>query len=389
MSKRGENIFKRKDGRWEARYEKARNAQGRIIYGFCYGRTYKEAKDKVRKAKMDILLGNVCECQSKEQFCRFLDEWLVKKRNTIKTSSYAKYETIVEKHIKPLLGDRMISTLDQSIDQTISEHCSQLGLSAKMQKDIVSILRAVLVYVKDTEPAFRANIQIGFSHVRGEEPRVLSVNEFKRLMEYLLTDMDCCKFGIALAAMTGMRIGEICALKWYNVSLTERLIKIDSTMQRVKDYSESGNKTQIMIGPPKSCKSVRTIPITDFCFELCSKMMVANNNAYVLTGTEAFIEPRLLQYRMKTLTTELGLDDVHFHTLRHTFATMLNSAGVDIARISAELGHSNISTTLNKYTHVFGGATASSRGIADAMDAKYSKTAPILPLSENKKTAEA
>lgn len=351
MSKRGENIFKRKDGRWEARYEKARNAQGRIIYGFCYGRTYKEAKDKVRKAKMDILLGNVCECQSKELFCRFLDDWLVKKRNTIKTSSYAKYETIVEKHIKPLLGDRMISTLDQSIDQTISEHCSQLGLSAKMQKDIVSVLRAVLVYVKDTEPASCANIQIGFTHVRGEEPRVLSVSEFKLLMEHLLNDMDCCKFGIALAAMTGMRIGEICALKWHNISIADRFIKIDSTMQRVKDYSESGNKTQIMIGPPKSSKSVRTIPITDFCFELCSKMMVANSNAYVLTGTEAFIEPRLLQYRMKTLTTELGLDDVHFHTLRHTFATRCVEAGFDVKSLSELLGHASVTITMERYVH--------------------------------------
>jgi len=84
-----------------------------------------------------------------------------------------------------------------------------------------------------------------------------------------------------------------------------------------------------------------------------------------------------------------GIQHVSVHGLRHTFATMLNSSGIDIARISAELGHSNISTTLNKYTHVFGGATASSRGIADEMEIKFSKTAPNLPLEAKEKTAEA
>lgn len=143
--------------------------------------------------------------------------------------------------------------------------------------------------------------------------RVLSREEQTRFVSYLLDDMDTCKFGVLLTLFTGVRIGELCALQWGNISLKEQTIRIDATLQRLRDTSAAGStRTRIVIGTPKSDTSIRTIPITDYTAELCGKMNPHSSAAYVLTGTENYMEPRALQYRMEKYTRECGLEGVHF-----------------------------------------------------------------------------
>ena len=132
--------------------------------------------------------------------------------------------------------------------------------------------------------------------------------------------MDTCKFGVLLALFTGVRIGELCALQWGKISLKEQTIRIDATLQRLRDTSAVGSaRTRIVISTPKSDTSVRTIPVTDYTAELCGKMAPHSSAAYVLTGTDSFMEPRALQYRMEKYTRKCGLEGVHFHTLRHPY----------------------------------------------------------------------
>ena len=182
--------------------------------------------------------------------------------------------------------------------------------------------------------------------------RVLSREEQTRFVSYLLEDMDPCKFGVLLTLFTGVRIGELCALRWGNLSVKEQTIRIDATLQRLRDTKAAGAcRTRIVIGTPKSDTSVRTIPITDYTAALCAQMDPHSPSAYVLTGTEAYLEPRALQYRMEKYTRDCGLEGVHFHTLRHTFATRAVEVGFEIKSLSEILGHATTTITLERYVH--------------------------------------
>ena len=110
-------------------------------------------------------------------------------------------------------------------------------------------------------------------------------------------------------------------------------------------------RTRLVTGTPKSDTSVRTIPLTDYAAELCGRMRPKSSTAYVLTGTEICMEPRTLQYRMEKYTRECGLEGVHFHTLRHTFATRAVEVGFEIKSLSEVLGHSSTTITLDRYVH--------------------------------------
>ena len=148
MSK-GENIFKRKDGRWEARYVKGRDLSGKIKYGFCYGKTYREAKEKVTKLKASVVNGKVMtEGDIKQNFAFYCDEWLRNSRSRIKESTYIKYDTILECHIKPKFGacnPSMITT--GALELFSNELLNKEAFAPKTVKDILVVLRSVLRYI--------------------------------------------------------------------------------------------------------------------------------------------------------------------------------------------------------------------------------------------------
>ena len=185
-----------------------------------------------------------------------------------------------------------------------------------------------------------------------KEMRVLSKEEQTRFIEFLLKDTDECKFGTLFALLTGIRIGEICALKWENISLKDGTVSITSTVQRLKSFDgSSDNKTKIVISDPKSNTSARIIPLTDFVLGLCQKFK-ADNSAYILSGrADKIIEPRTLQYKMDSYTKACGFEGVHFHTLRHTFATRCVEVGFEIKSLSEILGHASPRITLERYVH--------------------------------------
>ena len=109
MSKKGENIFKRKDGRWEARYVKGYTISGKIIYGFCYGRTYKEAKTKVFEKRMELYAqGDHLSGGDRPFFASFGAEWLKYQREKVRDSTYIKYENILNKQILPFFGEKAL-----------------------------------------------------------------------------------------------------------------------------------------------------------------------------------------------------------------------------------------------------------------------------------------
>lgn len=351
---KGENIFKRKDGRWEARYAKGYDSSGKIKYGFCYGKTYKEAKEKVTKCKAALVCGvTIPKSVSRKQFCFYCDEWIQLSKNRLKDSTYVKYSMILEQHIKPKLGKcHPLSITNEIIDEFTRELLGEKGLAPKTVKDILVLLRSILKHTEKQFSGIFPVIEINYPRDVKKEMRVLSIEEQTTFIQYLLADMNECKFGILLALYTGIRIGELCALQWENISVKDGTIKITSTMQRIKNTDTNNDvKTKIVIDSPKTDKSIRIIPITDYVVELCKRMDPKKPKAFVLTGSFQYMEPRTLQYRLKKYTGECTLEGLHFHTLRHTFATRCVEVGFDIKSLSEILGHSTTTITLERYVH--------------------------------------
>ncbi len=351
---KGENIFKRKDGRWEARYIKGREVSGKIKYGYCYGKTYKEAKEKVEKVKAEIANGKyISRANARQHFCVFCEEWLESNKYRIKESTYVKYLHVLEQHIKPRLGMYYPLDMDEFLLKKFSNDLLEAeGLSPKTVKDILVILRSILKFTQKSLGIALPPWEIQYPKECKKEMRVLSREEQTRFIRYLLDDMDPCKFGILLTLFTGMRIGEVCALKWENISPEEGTLCIAVTMQRLRAVNaDTQTKTHIVIDTPKSNHSRRVIPMTADITKLCLQKKPDNKEAYVLTGTTSYMEPRTLQYRLERYAKDCGLEGVHFHSLRHTFATRCVEAGFEVKSLSEILGHSTTTITLDRYVH--------------------------------------
>lgn len=288
----GENIFKRKDGRWEARYHKGRDASGKLLYGFCYGKTYSEAKARMEEAKKSAPSWMPsAKANLRLPFYSFCDEWLRINHPRLHTSTYVKYQSVLEKYIKPQLGGFYPDELTSRIISDFSQKLLyEKRLSPKTVKDILLILHSVLEYTQKNYSGRMNAIEIIYPKNEQGKIRVLSIQEQKILTEYLLTNMDLCKFGVVLSLWTGLRIGEICALRCSNISLRDKSIQIESTIQRLKNLSpDAKTKTSVMLGPPKSPASVRTIPLTNQTLDLCQKMLPDREDAFILSGTLHYI----------------------------------------------------------------------------------------------------
>ena len=151
---------------------------------------------------------------------------------------------------------------------------------------------------------------------------------------------------MALSLFTGLRIGELCALKWADIDLMNRTNSVSKTIQRIKSH----NCTQLVITEPKSISSVREIPIPDCILPLLKKFC-SNADFYILSGTAKAVEPRTMQYRFQSLLKKAKLPSIHFHALRHMFATNCVELGFDVKSLSEILGHSGVEITLNRYVH--------------------------------------
>lgn len=351
--KRGENIYRRKDGRWEARYIKGYDLSGKIVYGFCYGKSYSEAKGKAEMCR-DALRNNVPPPGSNDRrrFAFFCEDWLAARRTRVKESTYAKYCTVARKHILPKLGECCPLGFSTALVDRFAYELLREGLSAATVRDTLVVLRSVLKHAALRFPGTFPNVEINYPKEPKKEARVLTAEEQRRFMRRLREEPDTVKLGVLLALTTGLRIGELCALRWENVSLRDRTIRVNATMQRLPDLTgEGGSRTKIVLGEPKSESSRRTIPIPDSMIGLCREFDPRCPAAYVLTGTPDYMEPRKLQRRLKKLTAGCGLKNVHFHTLRHSFATRCMEVGFEIKSLSEILGHANTSITLDCYVH--------------------------------------
>lgn len=361
MARKGENIYKRKDGRYEGRYIISYDENGKAKYGYLYDKTYSGVKKKLIRAKSNfsMLDSNVKICINDAKYEYWLSEWLSKKKLAVKESTYIRYRNIIDNHINPPLGKYSISKISTSlIEKFVKEKLENGkldksgGISPKMMSDIIVIIKETFKYANNNGVSTICNFSAISIKKSSHEMRVLSNSEEKRLLSVLSSDTDCYKLGVFICLFTGIRIGELCALQWKNISFNDGTLKVEQTMQRLQYEDKlSTQKTRIVITEPKSFSAIRTIPLPSFLLEIMIPF-AATPNAFVLSGEcKEYVEPRTMQNRFKTYLSEGDILDANFHSLRHTFATRCVEIGFDVKTLSEILGHSSVKITLDKYVH--------------------------------------
>lgn len=346
MPKAGDYVYRRKNGSWEARYVKEISPDGKKKYGSVYASTCKEAKEK-RQAKQEYYLLNPppLVCASKLTIGQLAEEWLFINQMRLKPSTYQKYQGFYQNHILPLIGTQRAAYITTAQIQAFAMNRSASGLKASTVNSILTFLHTLF---KHAQRQYKLAIpEIVYLSYERTEMRVLSIAEQKIIVAYLTKDMDIFKVAVLLALYTGLRIGELCALHWSDIR--DGCIYVQKTMQRLKYKDKKG--TYLYIGPPKTKKSIRVIPLPSFMVSYIESFR-KDDEEYFL-GTEALhvVEPRVMQFRFKRFIQEAGIDKATFHTLRHTFATRCVECGVDVKTLSELLGHANVQITLNRYVH--------------------------------------
>ena len=181
--------------------------------------------------------------------------------------------------------------------------------------------------------------------------RVLSRYEQTALCQYIYGNLNPYNIGILLSLFTGIRIGELCALRWEDISLQEQTIRIHQTLQRVQDKSNGPHKTKIVITTPKSASSIRTIPLPDDLVKILKNYKAVDSGYFLTNRLDRFVEPRIMQYRFKAVLKNSSVESANFHSLRHTFATRCIELGFDVKSLSEILGHASVNITMNRYVH--------------------------------------
>ncbi len=351
MAKRGENIYKRKDGRWEGRILKK---DGK--YQYFYAQTYKETKEKMRLFLEGKKYHEMKQAIRGQDAAGLFQNWINGEvMFRVKPSTYESYYYCINKHIIPFFNlernKRMTEATILRFMQELKEN-QELALSSK--KKICMILKIALKDIlKEKSNCLALIALIKLPVVQVKEVPIFSIKEQRIIERAVLKFGDSRAIGILFCFYTGLRLGELCALKWSDIDIDSATMSITKTVARVKDFSVTNGKSKLMVGSPKSSKSVRRIPLPEFLLDMLKEIRksVMYKDFYIFSGNDEPIDPRTYQNFYRKILEKSDLPVRKFHAIRHTFATRALELGIDVKTLSEILGHSNVSITLNIYAH--------------------------------------
>lgn len=291
------------------------------------------------------------EMESKRTFKEISELWQNEKKKYVKKSTFAAYSLILCNHLVPAFGD--LTEIDESRVQDFVFRKLDDGKSTKTVKDMLVVLKMVMKFAAKYEymPFRQIDVRYPTERERNDIP-VLCRADQRRIMNYLSENFSFRNLGVYICLSAGLRIGEVCALKWKDFDVTRGVISIDKTLQRVYFVDEGKRHTELVIDTPKSANSMREVPMTKELSKIIKQLVrVVNPSFYVLTNCDKPTEPRTYRNYYKKLMVKIGIPPLKFHGLRHSFATRCIEGKCDYKTVSVLLGHSNISTTLNLYVH--------------------------------------
>lgn len=277
--------------------------------------------------------------------------WKEYKRPYVKQSTMAAYVLILENHVLPYFGDG--DSLHEQAVQTFVLQKLENGLSVKTVKDILIVIKMVMKFGVKNEWMNYYEWDIKYPTTStNKELEVLSVANHRKILNYIQSHFTFTGLGIYISLSTGLRIGEICALKWSDINVTDGTITVSRTIERIYIIEGENKHTELVINTPKTKNSCRKIPMSKELLSMIKPLKkVVNDDFYVLTNDERPTEPRTYRNYYNGLMAKLDIPKLKYHGLRHSFATRCIEAGCDYKTVSVLLGHSNISTTLNLYVH--------------------------------------
>ncbi|MEI5992819.1 tyrosine-type recombinase/integrase [Candidatus Enterococcus mansonii] len=350
---RGENIYKRKDGRWEGRYPKGRKSDGSLHYGYIYSKSYKLVREQLIEKKANWKLSH--QLQGNDfagTFGHWADIWLNKLMiDRLKPSTHTSYSNKFHVHILPYLGNISLKKITAAnVDHFVQE------ISTKLRPSSVHVIFRLL------KSCISAAKERGYIYINPCEQTILPRSRKRKVRALTRQEQQAVEkesrksskgLPILLALETGMRIGEICALKWSDIDFCSSTLQVSRTKQRVRNTYSTNARTRLIETEPKTTAADRVIPLSDKVKYLLMEEYKRSNSIYVVSNGSRSVEPRTLNYRFEKIKRDIGLTHVSFHSLRHTFATRCVELGGNIASISALLGHTSIKLTLDTYTSSF------------------------------------
>lgn len=356
MARRGENIHKRKDGRWEGRYIKGRSETGKAIWGYVYAYSYVDAKSalirkKVKAADYTVPLG------AQELTISVLSELWLSTLNDLEDSSIAHYRYSIEHYILPVIGNLRISQLSRAkLELCVLQIISPVGgehkpFGTSLSRECISLVRRLCKYAYTLHLMPMIELSIKPVKETSEFPEALSLEEQAAVSRFVFKNPTPRKAGILFMLQLGLRISEVCGLQWGDIDLVHKEVHIRRGVRRIPVGS---GKTSIVIQAPKTESSKRVLPIPPKLSALLQMLYQKNtfgSDVWFLSCSIKPVEPRCYRKSIHGYLARAGAHDVNPHMLRHTFATTCLQAGCDIKTLSELMGHSNPNITLQRYVH--------------------------------------
>lgn len=367
MAKRGQgegSISRRPDGTWWARITIGKTPDGKQKRKAFYGKTRKEVKEKLTAALNDINNNSYIE-PSKMTVKQWMYIWLKDyKKPSVKPKTYAAYEAHVRNHIVPELGNYTLSSLRNDMVQRFINGLAEKGLKSLTIERIVGTLKAALIQAVDNgllakSPAARVKMPLP----QERTPRVLTVHEQELFMEAAKTHRNGEIFLLILG--TGLRIGEALALTWNDIDFDNCILSVNRTQIEYCDHINGETIYHRTYSSPKTKTSKRKIPLIPVLITMLLdlkaqreaekekfKDVYQDNDLIFCNYYGVSLNYTAISKKIRSICKTTGLEGVHPHTLRHTFATRGLENGIELKVMQELLGHSSIKMTADIYTHV-------------------------------------
>lgn len=356
MARRGDNIHKRKDGRWEGRYKSGYRENGTVKYSSVYATTYNDCKKKLTEAQSPFS-NSINLVKTEKLFSDLVNGWLFANQIRLKGATEAKYTNIIKTHIIPAIGGVKLSAINSNIiNEFLDNQLNQGGLksgkalSPSYVRSMAIIIEAAINYGVKEGLCNPLRTPVNKPSIPKKDLVILTHSAESKLTEILMLDSSSVAIGILTALQAGLRIGEVCALKWSDIDFETGIIHIRHTVARVPSHN-SDSKTMLIIDTPKTPSSLRDIPMPSSLKKVLTESYKSRKSEYVVSETKSFVGTRTFDYQYRQLLKKNNIQMFSFHTLRHTYATRCAEHGMDAKTLSRLLGHSSSTTSLNIYVH--------------------------------------
>ena len=352
-------VRKRADGRWEGRIVAGHKEDGSPIFRSVFAHTQKEVMKKLHsqiETYRDVELTEESNMTLGEWLDKWLDNYMAL---TIRESTMDSYRTMTQHYIKPYLGDEKIGSVTTADIQQlynwlrengrVNEHYEKgNALSDSMIRSIHMMLHQAMDTAVRERIIVRNPTEGTVIPKNNYAPKqILTEEQLERFLEVVKQDPVWSDF-FYTELTTGMRLGEICGLKWQDFEEKIGRLHIRRSVHRRKGGG-------VRVGETKTETGTRTILLPPSTVEILKARKKKSYSDWIFHNpvvAEVPMDPSTAYHRLKTLLRHAELPAIRFHDLRHTFATHALTSGVDAKTLSTILGHTNASFTLDTYTHM-------------------------------------